>query len=127
MQSNVSTNEARLALRPQLDLAPASAPDEKFQNETLRPIMKLQHDLLVAVFDQFLTKRKVKLTQLPKDQRWTKIKELVTRDNRLRGLLFGIAAGQFTSAEMTHYLENEGDTNRRMTNLLLERMLSVYG
>lgn len=127
MDPNTPTNEARLALRPQLNLAPATAPAEKFQNETLRPIMKLQHDLLVAVFASFLSKRKVKLAQLPKDQRWTKIKELVTRDNRLRGLLFGIAAGQFTVEEMEHFLANESDTNRRMTNLLVERMLSVYG
>lgn len=88
--------------------------------------MKLQHDLIVAVFAAFLTKRKVKLDQLPANQRWEKIKELVTRDNRLRGLLFGMAIGQFTSDEMAHYLENEGDANRRMTNLLMERLLSVY-
>jgi hypothetical protein len=123
----METNQARLALRPQLNLAPASAPAEKFQNDTLRPVMKLQHEHIVAVFAQFLTKRKVKLDQLPAKQRWDKIKELVTRDNRLRGLLFGIAIGQFTTDEMTHYLENEGDANRRMTNLLTERLLSVYG
>ncbi len=121
------SNQARLALRPQLNLAPAASPSETFQNDTLRPIMKLQHELIVAVFAQFLTKRKVKPDQLPASQRLAKIKELVTRDNRLRGLLFGIAIGQFTTEEMTHYLENEGDTNRRMTNLLTERLLSVYG
>jgi len=103
----MSTNQARLDLRPQLSLAPASA--------------------IIAVFAQFLTKRKVKLDQLPANQRWEKIKELVTRDNRLRGLLFGMAIGQFTTDEIAHYLENEGDTNRRMTNLLTERLLSVYG
>ncbi len=123
----MSTNQARLDLRPQLSLAPASAPAEKFQNDTLRPVMKLQHELIIAVFAQFLTKRKVKLDQLPANQRWEKIKELVTRDNRLRGLLFGMAIGQFTTDEIAHYLENEGDTNRRMTNLLTERLLSVYG
>jgi len=123
----METNQARLDLRPQLNLAPASAPAEKFQNDTLRPVMKLQHEHIVAVFARFLTKRKVKLDQLPAKQRWDKIKELVTRDNRLRGLLFGIAVGQFTTDEMELYLDNEGDANRRMTNLLTERLLSVYG
>ena len=55
------------------------------------------------------------------------MKELVTRDNRLRGLLFGVAAGQFTTDEMAHYLTNESDVNRRITNLLVERLYSVYG
>lgn len=124
---SMPTNEARLALRPQLQLAPATSPAEKFQNETLRPIMKLQHEHIVAVCASYLIKRKVKVDQLPANQRWDKIKELVTRDNRLRGLLFGIAAGQFTTDEMSHYLENESDVNRRITNLLVERLHSVYG
>lgn len=88
--------------------------------------MKLQHDLLLAVFQLFLAKRKVKLDQLPTNQRFAKIKELLTRDNRLRGLLFGIAIGQFTTLEMAYYLENDGNVNRRITNLITERMTSVF-
>lgn len=120
------TDDARLALRPNLSLAPAAAPDEQFQNDTLRPVMKLQHDLLLAVFRMFLTKRKVKLEQLPAKERFAKIKELLTRDNRLRGLLFGIAIGQFTTAEMTYYLANDGNVNRRIINLIVERMTAVF-
>lgn len=120
------TDNARMALRPNLDLAPATAPDERFQNDTLRPIMKMQHDLLLAVFQMFLAKRKVKLEQLPAKQRFAKIKELLTRDNRLRGLLFGVAIGQFTQAEMVYYLDNDGNVNRRITNLIVERMTSVF-
>lgn len=120
------TNEDRRALRPQLSLAPAAAPDEKFQNETLRPIMKLQHDLILAVFNHFLIKRKVKLDQLPSNRRFDKIKEMVTRDHRLRDLLFGLALGQFTTEEMTYYLEHESNVHRRMTNLVVERLTSVF-
>ncbi|MFT6485104.1 MAG: hypothetical protein ACJAWN_001826 [Neolewinella sp.] len=69
----------------------------------------------------------MKVDQLPANERWAKMKELVTRDNRLRGLLFGVAAGQFTTDEMAHYLTNESDVNRRITNLLVERLYSVYG
>ncbi|MEM9930137.1 MAG: hypothetical protein AAF840_09985 [Bacteroidota bacterium] len=116
----------RIALRPQLHLAPASSPAEKFQNETLRPIMKLQHDLLENVFRAFLVKRKVKLEQLPTHQRFAKIKDLVTRDHRLRDLLTGIALGQFTTTEMDWYLAHQGEVNRRLTNLLTERLTTVF-
>ncbi|MFT6001063.1 MAG: hypothetical protein ACI81P_003530 [Neolewinella sp.] len=122
----MSADEDRRALRPKLDLVPAAAPEEKFQNETLRPIMKLQHDLILAIFRHFLLKRKVKLEQLPADQRFGKIKEMVTRDHRLRDLLFGLAMGQFTAAEMTYYLEHESNVHRRMTNLVVERLTSVF-
>ncbi len=112
----------RLALRPQLSLPPAESTEEQFQNNTLRPIMKQQDALLRAALGLFLQKRKVQLDQIPAKQRFAKIKELVTRDNRLRGLLFGIAVGQFTEDEMGYYLDAEREVNRRMTNLLVERL-----
>lgn len=112
----------RLALRPQLTLAPATSPEEQFQNNTLRPIMKQQHALLRSALELFLRKRKVNLNQIPEKQRFAKTKELVTRDNRLRGLLFGIAVGQFTEAEMGYYVAHEREVNRRITNLLVERL-----
>ena len=34
-------------------------PLEKFQNETLRPIIKMQHNLLVMLFEEYQRKRKV--------------------------------------------------------------------
>ncbi|MEM9259331.1 MAG: hypothetical protein AAGA62_06755 [Bacteroidota bacterium] len=117
---------SRLALRPKLDFAPAAAPEEAFQNNSLRPIMKLQHGLLVAALRLYLEKRKVKMEQVAVKQRFAKIKELVTRDNRLRGLLFGITIGQFTAEEMQYYVQNEGSINRRITNLLVERLSSSF-
>lgn len=116
------TDHDRISLRPRLDLAPASSPDEKFQNETLRPILKMQHELLVAAFTLYLKKRKVNPQQLPERERFAKIKELVSRDNRLRGLLLGITVGHFTAEEMAFYLEHDGMVNRRLTNLLTERL-----
>ncbi|WP_154640111.1 hypothetical protein [Lewinella sp. W8] len=116
------TDENRITLRPRLNLAPASTPEENFQNDTLRPILKMQHDLLVAAFELYLEKRKVRLQQLPARDRFAKVKELVTRDNRLRGLLFGMTVGHFTVAEMEYYRNNDGAVNRRLTNLLTERL-----
>lgn len=120
------TDISRLALRPTLNFAPAAAPEEAFQNNSLRPIMKLQHELLVTAFRLYLEKRKVKMEQIAVKQRFAKIKELVTRDNRLRGLLFGITVGQFTAEEMQYYVQFEGSINRRITNLLVERLLSNW-
>lgn len=118
----LNNDQERLALRPSLNLPPATSEEEQFQNATLRPVMKQQDGLLRAALQMFMTKRKVKLDQIPANQRFAKIKELVTRDNRLRGLLFGIAVGQFTTEEMAYYLLHEREVNRRMTNLLVERL-----
>ncbi|WP_420457845.1 hypothetical protein [Neolewinella sp.] len=108
--------------RPAVPTLPTDSPEEAFQNDTLRPILKQQDELLRTVFAHYLIKRKVRPEQLPTAKRAEKIKELVTRDNRLRGLLFGMVIGQFTPEEAAYYVENEGGVNRRMTNLLVERL-----
>ena len=115
-------SDPRLSLRPVLNLAPAAAPNERFQNETLRPVAKLQHQLLRAAFRLYLKKRKVNMDQIAVARRFEKVKELVGRDNRLRGLLFGIMVGQFTAGEMDYYVGHESEVNRRITNLLTERL-----
>jgi len=110
--------------RPHVPTLPTDSPDEAFQNATLRPILKQQDALLRTVFAHYLVKRKVKPEHMPTGKRTEKIKELVTRDNRLRGLLFGIVIGHFTPEEVSYYVDNESGVNRRMTNLLVERLTS---
>jgi hypothetical protein len=50
-----------LALRPKLPnvrIDGAMSSEEHFQNNTLRPVIKLQNDLLVAVFKNYIKKHK---------------------------------------------------------------------
>ena len=108
--------------RPYIPTLPTDSPEEAFQNQTLRPILKELNELLHTIFQHYLTKRKVRPEQLPVAKRAEKIKELVTRDNRLRGLLFGMVIGHFTTEEVAYYVENESGVNRRLTNLLVERL-----
>ena len=110
--------------RPDVPTQPTDSPEEAFQNDTLRPILKQQDALLRVVFVHYLEKRKVRPEQLPAAKRSEKIKELVTRDNRLRGLLFGMVVGHFTPEEAQYYVDNESGVNRRLTNLLVERLNS---
>jgi len=50
-----------LRIRPEIKKTHQFAnmsPDERFQNETLRPILKLQNPLLLVVFHNYIEKRK---------------------------------------------------------------------
>ena len=116
---------ARKALRPHVSTAPAATDEERFQNDTLRPVLKLQHDLLLATFRHYLTKRKVRWKSMPKVAFREKSENLLTRDNRLRGLLFGMVVGMFDEAELTYYLAHESAVNRRITSMLTKRVLEV--
>ncbi len=122
-----------IALRPELPRARVSddmSADERFQNATLRPIAKYQHDLLVDVFKNYIVKRKNVFYGLKADKRIDYIENAVNRDQKFRNLLKGIITGHFTLAEYQTYIKNSSALNKRMMNIVRERLISsiqVFG
>lgn len=114
--------DPRLQLRPEIETQPAQNPAEAFLHETLRPILKLQNELLLGLTRHFLVKRKVRFTTLDEVDQKQQVQHSVAKDNRLRGLLFGCVVGQFTTKELAFYLANEGEVNRRITQLVVQRL-----
>lgn len=112
----------RKALRPNISTEPSESPAEKFQNEVLRPILKLQHTVLIQVFSQIMPPFKSK--------EWTEQKQQITdkiqKDPHLSALLSGIILGMMTPEELTEYGENTKEYARRMKSMLLQRVLSHY-
>ncbi len=116
------------SLRPEIpSIQPSAQPREQFQNETLRPILKLQNELLLALYRHYLTKRKVPISSFSNQQLNEWIEQSVSKDNRLRGLLFGMVVGLFTDEELTAYLAHESEYNRRITSLLTQRFQDQLG
>lgn len=120
-------DEYLIALRPDIPNARVSddmSSEEQFQNATLRPIAKLQHDLLLAVFSNYIKKHKNVFYGLTAAKRVDYIENAVNRDQKFRNSLKGIMIGQFTIAEYTHYVSNSSALNKRMMNLVRERLIS---
>lgn len=116
---------ARLALRPAIpQLSPAQSTAEQFQNETLRPILKLQNELIIQLFRHFLQKRKVRLQGLSPEQGNEWIANSIRKDNRLRNLLLGLVIGQFTPRELDTFFTIETEARRRTFDLLIQRLQS---
>ena len=118
---------ALLALRPDLNLDTAqSTPAEAFQNNTLRPLLKMQHDVLLHIFRHYTRKRKNVFLQLAPKARLEYIAHSVRHDAALRHLLAGAVVGHFTAAELAFFLENEADTMKRLADLTIQRLQSNY-
>lgn len=98
--------------------------EEFFQNETLRPIMKLQNDLLVAVFNRYITLSKVNFKQFSIEKRLDFIENTIKKDTKFRNTLKGIIIGFFTLEEYNRYSVNSSALGKRITNLLIERLKS---
>ncbi|TSE10848.1 MULTISPECIES: glyoxalase [Aquimarina] len=114
-----------LAIRPQLLNAKVSknmSNDEQFQNKTIRPIIKLQGDLLIEVFKNYITKRKNTFYELTLEKRFDFIENAIQKDMKFRNSLKGMIIGQFTVEEYLIYIKNSSALNKRMMNIVKERL-----
>jgi hypothetical protein len=116
-----------LEIRPEIlgaRILPGMSDDEKFQNETIRPIVKLQNELLTAVFKNYIHKMKNEFYNLTIDQRLAYIENAVQKNTKFRNSLKGIIIGQFTLEEYKTYIQNSSALNKRMMNIVKERLQS---
>ena len=101
-----------------------SSIEEKFQNQTLRPILKLQNELLILVFKNYIAKYKNDFVNYSIDKKLKFIENAIQKDNKFRNLLKGIVVGLFSSDEYEQYSINTSSLNKRMMNMLIERLQS---
>ena len=101
-----------------------SSSEEKFQNQTLRPILKFQNDLFIEVFRNYATKQKGVFFTLSPEKKMNYIENAIQRDIKFRNSLKGIVVGLFTITEYKDYIKNSSNINKRMMNLLIERLKS---
>ena len=120
-------DRALLLLRPEIPSAKVNSSmttDESFQNKTIRPIAKLQNDLLVEVFKNYVRKHKNVFYDLSIEKRLDYIENAIHKDMKFRNSLKGIIIGQFTIDEYQIYVQNSSALNKRMMNIVKERLLS---
>ncbi|MBN8642722.1 MAG: glyoxalase [Flavobacteriales bacterium] len=101
-----------------------SSSEERFQNTTLRPILKFQNDLFVEVFKNYAIKQKGVFFTLSPEKKMSYIENVIQRDIKFRNSLKGIVIGMFTLDEYHDYILNSSNLNKRMMNLLIERLKS---
>ena len=124
----METRDSQLiALRPEIPSAQVNdsmSADEQFQNGTLRPVVKLQNDLLVEAFRNYITKHKNVFYNLTIERRMEYIANAIQKDMKFRNSLKGMVIGQFTLDEYRTYIQNSSALNKRMMNLVRERIQS---
>ena len=119
--------QSLLELRPQIKSAVVNAstlPEEQFQNRTLRPVILLQNDLLLEAFRNYVQKYKNGFYEMNVEKRMAYIENAIQKDIKFRNSLKGMIIGQFTIEEYRHYITNSSALNKRMMNLVKERLQS---
>lgn len=101
-----------------------SSSDELFQNEVLRPILKLQNELFIASFLNNMSKNKIDFNSYSIEKKMATIENSIQKDIKFRNSLKGIIIGLFTIDEYSIYIKNSSSLNKRMMGMLIERLKS---
>ena len=103
-------------------ILPNMSDDERFQNQTLRPIIKLQNDLLLASYQNYIHKMKNSFYELKLEKRMVYIANSIQKDVKFRNSLKGMIIGQFTVEEYEIYIKNSSALNKRMMSMVIKRI-----
>ncbi|HEX8505988.1 MAG TPA: hypothetical protein VF630_11535 [Hymenobacter sp.] len=124
---------ALVALRPTVvtEAAPAAAGSAPsvgdFLHLTLRPVLKLQNDLLLAAVADFVADHHIPLAKASPADQQRLLTELLGRNTKLRYTLVGLITGFFTREEYGFYRQHRGEVNRRLHELAQRRVLDQTG
>ena len=117
--------EILLAMRPNIkgiNLEASVSKDELFQNQTLRPIIKLQHDIIIKSFEEYLEQHKIKWDQFGSKEKTQTVQKAYTKNSAFRNYNLGLIAGLFTKEEMQYYLLNRAGVCKRVIQIIKERV-----
>ncbi len=98
--------------------------DELFQNDILRTILKLQNDLFIVAFINYVNQNKIDFNLYSIEKKRTLIENVIQKDIKFRNTLKGMIIGLFTVEEYKKYIQNSSSINKRMIGLIIERLKS---
>jgi hypothetical protein len=97
---------------------------ERFQNQTLRPILKLQNELLISFFQNQLLEKKINWEKSEEIKRREIIHSILKKEISFRSLIIGLVCGHFTREEAGFYFQHKSEATRRIVTMLIERLIS---
>ena len=112
---------------PAAILSGVMTPEEEFQNKVLRPIIKMQSDLLMAHIKAQLKGLKIDWDQLTPIKRKDTLTSLLTKDQLFKSEIVGIVIGQLEEAEYQTYRVHHKEMNKRITQMVLNRAIDLLG
>ncbi|WP_426474970.1 glyoxalase [Chryseobacterium balustinum] len=119
----------KLDLRESLNIVNSETTTETeiFQNQTLRPILKLQNDLYLSMFINYALKQKADFSSLSVSKKQMFIEQSIQKDAVLKNTFIGIVIGMFTLEELELYQSDSKVFNKRIITMLIERLKNQIG
>ena len=95
---------------------------EKFQNEVIRPIIKMQHSLSIALFQDYIKQRKIDFINLKKEKQVERINTILTKDTNFKSIILGCVIGHFSLNELNFFFQNSSEFKKRVIQIVKHRL-----
>ena len=118
------TKESIRPVIPSIGPQENASDEERFQNEVLRPIIKMQHDIILAYFQSYIDKMKLQLEGLTGYRKKEIVTNVFGKNQQFKSELRGMIVGQLTLKEFGQYSKMSVSLNKRINNMLQERVFS---
>ena len=99
--------------------------NELFQNEVLRPVLKMQHEITLKLFNSHIINLGIVWNDLKKSKKTQCVENQLSKNIQLKNLVIGIVVGQFKELEMDKYLINYREFNKRILQMTTQRIVST--
>ena len=99
--------------------------NELFQNEVLRPILKMQHEITLKLFSNHIDNLGIVWKDLKKSKKNQCVENQLSKNIQFKNLVIGVVAGQFNELEMDKYLLNSREYNKRILQMTIQRIVST--
>lgn len=116
----------KIDLRESLNIlnSEVTTPEEEFQNQTLRPVLKLQNELYLSLFTNYAARQTADFNSLSEGKKNIFIEQSLQKDSVLKNIFIGMTIGMFTLQELEIYNSNSKVYNKRIIVMLIERLKS---
>lgn len=112
-------------IRPNLSTSESEGEDSSvlnFQNQVLRPILKLQNSIILAQFREYIKKFKPSFNAYNLKVQQNYVSDVMKSDPRIRNSLIASVVSVMTLEEYNFYVKNKNECNKRIVTLLIRRI-----
>jgi hypothetical protein len=98
---------------------------ELFQNKVLRPILKMQHHIILKTFNNHIDKSSIKWNQLNQIKKVKCVNDQLSKNVQIKHLIIGLIVGHLNDLEIDNYLRNAKEYNKRIIQMTKQRIQST--
>jgi hypothetical protein len=120
--------EILVTFRPEIPgaLVETAKVEEAFQNEVLRPIIKFQHGFLEMYFQQSSAFLALKKSANGKEDYLKKVHAFIGNQTNVKHQMIGAVIGMLTEKELVVYWKNPAAYNKRIFQMICQRVADTF-